>query len=102
MELLVQPADGIAPVIDAIEKAEKSLDLTIFRFDLKPLEKVVEAAVGRGVAVRALIAHTNAGGKKGLRQLELRMLQAGVTVSRTNDDLVRYYGKFLIIDREEV
>jgi hypothetical protein len=39
------------------------------------------------VAVRALIAHTNFGGEKRLRQLELRMLQAGVTVTRTADDL---------------
>lgn len=98
----MQPADGIAPIIDAIEGAKKSLDLTIFRFDLKQVEKAVEAAVGRGVAVRALIAHTNAGGDKRLRQLELRMLQAGVTVSRTADDLVRYHGKFMVVDREEL
>src|SRR4029453_16008731 len=65
---------------------------------LKPVEKALEAAVTRGVAVRALIAHTNSGGEKRLRELELRMLEAGVTVSRTADDLVRYHGKYLIID----
>ena len=37
----------------------RSLDIIIFRFDLKPVEKAIEAAVERGVAVRALIAHTN-------------------------------------------
>ena len=30
------------------------------------------------------------------------MLQKGVTVSRTGDDLVRYHGKMMIVDREEL
>ena len=102
MELTVQPADGTKPILTAIDKAREALDIVIFRFDLKPVEKAVEAAVKRGVAVRALIAHTNSGGEKRLRQLELRMLNAGVTVTRTADDLARYHGKMLIVDREEL
>jgi phosphatidylserine/phosphatidylglycerophosphate/cardiolipin synthase-like enzyme len=102
VELIVQPADGAKPVLAAIEGAQTTLDIVIFRFDLKALEKAIEAAVKRGVAVRALIAHTNSGGDKRLRQLELRMLEAGVTVTRTADDLTRYHGKLLIVDREEL
>jgi phosphatidylserine/phosphatidylglycerophosphate/cardiolipin synthase-like enzyme len=102
LELIVQPADGTKPILSAIERAKTTLDMVIFRFDLKPVEKAVEAAVKRGVAVRALIAHTNRGGDKRLRQLELRMLDAGVTVTRTADDLTRYHGKLMIVDREEL
>ncbi|HTM03365.1 MAG TPA: phospholipase D-like domain-containing protein [Vicinamibacterales bacterium] len=102
MELVVQPDDGAKAVIGAVEAAKRSVDLIIFRFDLKPLEKAIEAAVGRGVAVRTLIANTNSGGEKGLRELEQRMLRAGVVVSRTGGDLVRYHGKLMIIDRDEV
>lgn len=102
MELIVQPADGLKPILDAVERAKTTLDIVIFRFDLKPLEKALEGAVKRGIKVRALIAHTNRGGEKRLRQLELRMLQAGVTVTRTADDLARYHWKFLIVDREEL
>lgn len=102
MELIVQPTDGLKPVLAAVEKAESTLDVVIFRFDLKPLEKAIEAAVKRGVKARALIAHTNSGGEKRLRQMEQRMLQAGVTVTRTADDLTRYHGKLLLIDREEL
>ena len=102
MELIVQPADGTKPILTAIERAKTTLDIVIFRFDLKPVERAVEAAVKRGVAVRALIAHTNSGGDKRLRQLELRMLDAGVTVTRTADDLTRYHGKLMIVDREEL
>jgi phosphatidylserine/phosphatidylglycerophosphate/cardiolipin synthase-like enzyme len=102
MDLIVQPADGRKPLLEAIESAKKSLDLIIFRFDLKDVEKAIEAAVARGVNVSALIAHTHSGSDKRLRQLELRMLQKGVTVSRTADDLVRYHGKMMVIDREEL
>jgi phosphatidylserine/phosphatidylglycerophosphate/cardiolipin synthase-like enzyme len=54
--------------------------------------------VDRGVPVRALVAHTNNGGAKALRKLEQRLLEAGVTVSRTADDLPRYHAKMIIID----
>ena len=102
VELIVQPADGLKPILSAVESAKTHLDIAIFRFDLRPLERALEAAVKRGVKVRALIAHTNRGGEKRLRDLELRMLQAGVMVTRTADDLARYHAKMLIIDREEL
>ena len=54
--------------------------------------------MARGVNVRALTAHTNRGGEKSLRKLELQLLEGGVTVSRTADDLVRYHGKMMIVD----
>lgn len=102
MELIVQPADGKKPLLDAIARAKKTLDLIIFRFDLRDIERAIEAAVNRGVNVSALIAHTHSGSDKRLRQLEMRLLQKGVTVSRTGDDLVRYHGKIMIVDREEL
>ncbi len=96
MDLIVQPDDGLDPVVKTINGARTSLDIIIFRFDLKPVVKAIEAAVGRGVVVRALIAHMNSSGEKRLRQIEQRMLEAGVTVSRTAGDLVRYHGKMMI------
>jgi cardiolipin synthase A/B len=33
VKLLIQPEDGIAPLVDAIKKAKKSVDVVIFRFD---------------------------------------------------------------------
>ena len=98
MKLLVQPNDGIAPLLAAVKGAKKSVDILIFRMDWKDLEAALKAAVGRGIAVRALIAHTNQGGAQSLRSLEMRFLEAGVTVMRTADDLVRYHGKMMIID----
>jgi phosphatidylserine/phosphatidylglycerophosphate/cardiolipin synthase-like enzyme len=99
MKLLIQPRDGIAPLIAAIKKARTRIELVIFRFDREDLELALEAAVRRGVQVRALIAHTNQNGEGRLRKLEQRLLGAGVTVDRTGDDFIRYHGKFMIVDR---
>ena len=98
MKLIVQPDDGITPLVKAVKKARKRIDIVIFRFDRPELEKALAAAVARGVTVRALIAHTNRGGEKILRKLELRLLDAGVTVARTADDLPRYHGKMMVVD----
>jgi cardiolipin synthase A/B len=99
LKLLIQPDDGIAPLISAIKNARKSVDIVIFRFDRAELEAALKAAVGRGVLVSALIADANRGGEKSLRKLEMRLLDAGVTVSRTAGDLTRYHDKLLIVDR---
>ena len=98
MKLIVQPDAGIAPIVTAIKQAKKSIDVLIFRLDRLEIARALEAAVTRGVRVRALTAHENRGGTKILRKLEMHLLQGGVTVSRTADDLVRYHGKMMIID----
>lgn len=101
MQLIVQPDDGVEPLIKAITRARKTIDIVIFRFDIDKIEEALTAAVGRGVVVRALVAHTNRGGESKLRKLESRLLKAGVTLSRTADDMVRYHGKLLTVDRKQ-
>jgi cardiolipin synthase len=98
MKLIVQPDDGLTPLLQAVKRAKQSIDIVIFRFDRPELEKAIAAAVARGVTVRALIAHTNRGGERNLRKLETRLLGAGVTVARTADDLTRYHSKMMIVD----
>jgi len=98
MKLIVQPDAGVAPIVTAIKQARKSVDVLIFRLDRLEIARALEAAVARGVRVRALTAHQNRGGTKVLRKLEMDLLEAGVTVSRTADDLVRYHGKMMIVD----
>jgi phosphatidylserine/phosphatidylglycerophosphate/cardiolipin synthase-like enzyme len=102
MKLMIQPGDGVTPLVKAIQSAEKSVDILIFRFDRPEIENALLKAIERGVAVRALIAYTNRGGEKGLRALEMRLLAAGITVARTDDDLIRYHGKMMIIDEQDL
>jgi phosphatidylserine/phosphatidylglycerophosphate/cardiolipin synthase-like enzyme len=98
VNLIIQPEAGLAPVVKAIKRARKTLDIAIFRIDRDEIEKALAAAVQRGVRVRVLVAHTNRGGEGRLRKLELRMLEAGVTVTRTGDEFLRYHGKYMIAD----
>lgn len=99
MRLLVQPDDGLAPLIKGINGARKRIEIVVFRADRPEIERALGNAVSRGVGVHALIAYTNRGGEKNLRKLEARLLAAGISVARTDSDLVRYHYKFLIVDR---
>jgi len=100
MKLIVQPDAGVSPVVSAIKSAKRWIDILIFRLDRLEIARALEEAVKRGVRVRALTAHTNRGGTKSLRKLEMHLLEGGVTVSRTADDLVRYHGKMMIVDNK--
>jgi phosphatidylserine/phosphatidylglycerophosphate/cardiolipin synthase-like enzyme len=102
VKLLIQPEDGIKPILEALKNAEKSIQILIFRFDRPEISKALVAAVRRGVSVQALIAYTNQGEEKNLRRLESRLIAEGVMVTRTNDDLVRYHGKMFIVDEKTV
>lgn len=102
MQLIIEPDDGAMPVLNAIRHAKKAIDLTIFRLDDDDVTAALDAAVKRGVHLRALIAFANRGGSKGLRTLEWELLAAGVTVARTSDALARYHAKFMIVDGREL
>jgi phosphatidylserine/phosphatidylglycerophosphate/cardiolipin synthase-like enzyme len=99
MKLIIQPEDGPGAILSAIKKAKKSVEIAIFRFDRRDIEKALKAAVANGVNATALVADTNRGGERNLRHLETRFLEAGITVARTANDLVRYHDKLIIIDR---
>lgn len=99
MKLIIEPADGVAPLLAAIRSAKKRVEIAIFRFDRTDVETALIAAAKRGVKVTASIAFTNRGGEPRLRKLELRCLAAGITVARTSNDLTRYHAKYIVIDR---
>jgi cardiolipin synthase len=99
VKLIIEPIDGVAPLLAAIKNAKKTIEIAIFRFDRKDVETALKAAAEKGVRVTALIVHANRGGAQNLRRLELRFLAAGIIVARTANDLVRYHGKYMLIDR---
>jgi phosphatidylserine/phosphatidylglycerophosphate/cardiolipin synthase-like enzyme len=99
LKLIIEPTDGVAPLLTAIKNAKVRVEIAIFRFDRTDVENALKAAAARGVEVTALIAFTNRGGEQRLRKLEQRFLQAGIIVARTSDDLIRYHDKYILIDR---
>jgi len=102
VSLIVEPDDGIGPILSAINKAKTTIDIGIFRLDRADIADALHAAVERGVSVRSLIAHTNRGGAKRLRKLEQDLLKTGASVRRTDDDLRRYHNKIMIVDRAKL
>lgn len=98
MKLIIEPDDGVAPLLSLIKDAKESVDMTVFRFDRRDLEKALKTALDDGVKVNSLIANSNRGGEKNLRKLETRFLGLGMTVSRTAKDLIRYHNKVIVID----
>ena len=56
MRLIIEPADGVAPLLTAIERAKTSVEVAIFRLDRKDVESALKTAAARGVRVTALIA----------------------------------------------
>ncbi|HEX5411260.1 MAG TPA: phospholipase D-like domain-containing protein [Terriglobia bacterium] len=100
MKLLVQPDDGVNELVKGINAAKTTIEITIFRFDHRKVESALTNAAKRGVFVHALIARVNSGGEKYLRKLEMRLLDRGITVGRTDNSLARYHSKLMIIDRQ--
>jgi cardiolipin synthase len=99
VQLIVEPEGGIDPILKAIRNAKSHIDILIFRLDCRSVTKGLEAAVRRGVAVRAMVARKHRGGTRDLRKLERRLLKSGVVLAQTAGDLVRYHGKMMIVDR---
>src|SRR5215472_16949460 len=100
--LIIQPGAGYQTLVEAIDKAEKTIQIVIFRFDRLEVEAALRRAAERGVFVHALVAYTSKGqgGEKSLRALEMRLLADGVSVARTATDLTRYHHKLMIIDEK--
>jgi phosphatidylserine/phosphatidylglycerophosphate/cardiolipin synthase-like enzyme len=100
VSLIVQPGDGIVPLMSGITNARQNIQIVIFKFDAGEIEKALTAAAKRGVFVHAMIAHSNGKDEGALRKLEMRLLEQGITVARTDSDLLRYHDKMMIIDQQ--
>ncbi|MBL8166677.1 MAG: phosphatidylserine synthase [Acidobacteria bacterium] len=102
MRVIIQPRDGIEPLLEAINQAQQSVEIIIYRLDRLEIEQALVAAAARGLHVHALITHTNKEDLKEIKKLEKRLAERNVQVTRTAEDLVRYHSKVMIIDRREL
>ena len=99
MQVIIQPRDGIEPFLEGIRGAEESIEIILYRLDRLEIEQELVAAATRGVSVHALVTYTNKEDLKEIRKLERRLVERGVNVTRTAEDLVRYHSKMMLIDR---
>jgi hypothetical protein len=91
MKLLVQPRDGISPLISAIRKAKSRIELVIFRFDTDAIEQALDAPPSHGAfgSARSSLIPIRMGGPPGN---SAAFTWRRVTVDRTGDDFIRYHG----------
>ena len=84
MHVIVQPRDGIEPLLNGIRNAQHSVEVLIYRLDRLEIEQALVEAAWRGVQVHALITYTNKEDLKEIKKLEQRLLEAGVQVTRSS------------------
>jgi phosphatidylserine/phosphatidylglycerophosphate/cardiolipin synthase-like enzyme len=96
--LIVQPEEGMAPVLDFIAGATTSLWFKQFKFDAPELVEAVLAAHGRGVQVRGMLNATNAENNRYNDATFARFEEAGIPVRWTNPDFVVTHQKTLLAD----
>lgn len=82
MRLLVQPDDGMRPVVPAIRGAKSSIDLSLSRLDRGLVARALRQAAGRGVRVRMLTAPRSRGGGKRPGRGERALVEAGANTRR--------------------
>ncbi len=99
MHVIIQPRDGIEPLLEGINQARASIEIIIYRLDRLEIEQALVEAAARGVSVQALVTYTNKEDLKEIKKLEKRLTARGVQVTRTAENLVRYHSKVMIIDR---
>ncbi|MDX2034742.1 MAG: phospholipase D-like domain-containing protein [Blastocatellia bacterium] len=102
MHVIIQPRDGITPLVEGIRQAQSSIEVIIYRLDRLEIEQALVEAAGRGVHVHALVTYTNKEDLKDIRKLERRLEDRGIIVTRTAEDLVRYHTKMMIVDRRQL
>lgn len=102
MHVIIQPRDGITPLLDGINQATESVEIVIYRLDLLEIELALVEAAARGLRVHALITYTNKEDLPEIKKLEKRLTERKVTVTRTAEDLIRYHSKVMIIDRRKL
>ena len=99
MKLLVQPDAGIEPWLRAIKSARKAIDILIFRLDRADLVDALRARPGHAGSTCARDRpHESRRGEEP-QEAGDAMLDAGLTVTRTAGELLRYHGKMMVIDQ---
>jgi cardiolipin synthase len=97
--LFVMPDDGIAPVADAVERAQSSIDIKMFLFTEPRLVNAVIAAHLRGVKTRVMLNPARRSGESENAETKRRLTDAGVEVKNTHPGYQVTHEKSLVVDR---
>lgn len=103
MSLIIQPGDSFFPLVDAIDGAQRSIKMTIFRMDDPIVRDAMVSAVRRGVKVKALISRDSKGWIKRNKKLADTLSKIGVAVRTprsTDESIKRFHYKMMTVDNQ--
>lgn len=100
VSLIVQPGDSFFPIVNAIDKAQTSVNVTVFRMDDPIIQQAMVEAVRRGVRVRALIATSARGWGEANKKLLKDARKAGIEIKEPAGDSkkTRFHYKIMMVD----
>jgi phosphatidylserine/phosphatidylglycerophosphate/cardiolipin synthase-like enzyme len=96
--LIVLPDDSARPILDAINRATKSLRIKMFVFSDPALLNAVIAAHQRGVEVRVMLNPARRTGESENEEARARLTEAGVEVLDSNPAFGLTHEKSMVVD----
>ncbi len=96
--LIVLPDDTAQPILDAVSKAKKSLQIRMFLFTDPGLTDSVVAARHRGVKVRVMLNPARRGGESENEETKAKLAKAGVEVKDSNPAFDLTHQKSMVVD----
>jgi cardiolipin synthase len=98
LELFVQPEVGTAPFVDAIQRAQTSIDVMVYQMGFGPILEGLEAKARAGVKVRVILDLA----QQDVNQRYMtRLLEAGAKVIWSDPQFVFMHAKVILSDRKE-
>lgn len=98
--LLVMPEDGVGPVVDLIDQAQRQLLLKQFKLQSPRLLDALQRAHGRGVEVKVMLNPHTSGGDRWNDDSHALLAAAGLAVRWTSEAFPVTHEKSIVIDRE--
>lgn len=96
--VMVQPDDGVAPVLEFVGSAQKSLLIKQFTFTEPSLIEAVIDRHAAGVAVRVMLNPQRSGGDRANDETFEQLAAAGVTVQWSNPTFYVTHEKSIVVD----
>jgi phosphatidylserine/phosphatidylglycerophosphate/cardiolipin synthase-like enzyme len=100
VSLIVQPGDSFFPIVRAIDKAERCINLTVFRMDDPIIQRALVEAHARRVRIRVLISSSARGWEERNQKLLKEARKVGIATKEPSGDKkkARYHYKVMTVD----
>lgn len=97
--VLIQPRDGIAPVVELIDGAHSCIKVKMFAFTSPLLIQALIAAKDRGVDVRVMLNPARSSGSRANDETKATLEAAGISVIWTSPHFAVTHEKSMVIDQ---